>query len=180
MNSSEQNISETGLHTDSVKLDPDNILPTECREQFKDLLQEFDQVFSPDLQGYNGAVGPFEAVVNMGPVEPPQRKGRVPQYSRNKLVELQAKFDALEAQGVFKRPEDIGSRVPLPILSSKENFWRFPFSNSLRRGWTVQQATTISYAGRWFHPTYYRPVEIYHSIRLDECVPSDPTSRKSM
>ena len=38
---------------------------------------------------------------------PPQRKGRVPQYSRDKLVELQQKFDELEEQGVFRRPEDV-------------------------------------------------------------------------
>ena len=47
----------------------------------------------------------------MGPVEPPQRKGRLPQYARGKLVELQQKFDELEAMGVFKRPEDIGISV---------------------------------------------------------------------
>ena len=44
----------------------------------------------------------------MGPTLPPQRKGRVPQYSRDKLVELQDKFDELESQGVFARPEDVG------------------------------------------------------------------------
>ena len=35
----------------------------------------------------------------MRPVQPPQRKGRCPQYARDKLVEL---------QGIFRRPEDIG------------------------------------------------------------------------
>ena len=34
-----------------------------------------------------------------------------PQYSRNKLVQLQAKFDELERQGVFQRPEDIGITI---------------------------------------------------------------------
>ena len=47
----------------------------------------------------------------MGPVQPPQRKGRVPQYSRDKLVELQQKFDELEQCQVFRRPEDIGITV---------------------------------------------------------------------
>ena len=47
----------------------------------------------------------------MGPVQPPQRKGRVPQYSRDKLVELQEKFDELEQCQVFRRPEDIGVTV---------------------------------------------------------------------
>ena len=49
--------------------------------------------------------------LNMGPVEPPQRKGRLPQYTRNKLVDLQNKFDELEKLGVFKRPEDINVAV---------------------------------------------------------------------
>ena len=47
----------------------------------------------------------------MGPVEPPQRKGRLPQYARGKLQELQDKFDNLESLGVFKRPEDVGISV---------------------------------------------------------------------
>ena len=70
-----------------------------------------DSVFDPSISGYNGAVGPFEAFVKMGPVQPPQRKGRLPQYSCNKLVQLQAKFDELELQGVFQRPEDIGKTI---------------------------------------------------------------------
>jgi hypothetical protein len=48
----------------------------------------------------------------MGPVQPPQRKGRLPQYARYTLVELQDKVDiSLEALGVFKRPEDLGVTV---------------------------------------------------------------------
>ncbi len=47
----------------------------------------------------------------MGHVQPPQRKGRVPQYSRNKLKELQQKFNDLEEAGVFARPEDLGIQV---------------------------------------------------------------------
>ena len=43
----------------------------------------------------------------MSPVEPPQRKGRLPQYARSKLVDLQNKFDELEKLGVCKRPEGI-------------------------------------------------------------------------
>ena len=64
-------------------------------------------MFNPSTSGHNGAVEKFEATINMGPVLPPQRKGRVPQYSRDKLVELQQKFDELEKQGVFRRPEDV-------------------------------------------------------------------------
>jgi hypothetical protein len=47
----------------------------------------------------------------MGPVEPLHRKGRLPQYARDQLQELQAKFDELEKLGVFKRPEDVNVSV---------------------------------------------------------------------
>ncbi|KAK3714880.1 hypothetical protein QZH41_001881 [Actinostola sp. cb2023] len=101
----------TVRYSAKVRLDPDNLLPQEVRTQFQSLLDEYDSVFDPNITGYNGAAGPFEAKVNMGPVEPPQRKGRLPQYSRGKLVELQQKFDELEDLGVFKRPEDVGISV---------------------------------------------------------------------
>lgn len=55
-----------------------------------------NEVFNPKFGSYNGASGPFKAVVNMGSAQPPQRKGKVPQYDRNKLVELQQRFDDLE------------------------------------------------------------------------------------
>ena len=94
-----------------MTVDPDSLLDEPTRDRFQKLLLDFDEVFNPDIAVYNGAAGPLKAVVNMGPVQPPQRKGRVPQYSRDKLVELQAKFDELENSNVFKRPEDIGVNV---------------------------------------------------------------------
>ena len=98
-------------HSDSISLDPDGILPPAVRQEFETLHSEFDDVFDPDFKGYNGSAGPFEAVVNMGPVPPPQRKGRLPMYPRPSLVELQNKFDELEKSGVFARPEDVGITV---------------------------------------------------------------------
>lgn len=98
-------------YSESVKLDPDDLLSSEMKSKFRQTLDTYDEVFNPNFSGYNGAVGPFQAKVNMGPVLPPQRKGRVPQYSRNQLVELQQKFDDLEQLGVFKRPEDVGISV---------------------------------------------------------------------
>ena len=66
------------------------------------VLQANDDVFNSTIVGNNGATGPVEATVNMGPVQLPQGKGRVPQYSRHKLVELLEKFDELEQWGVFE------------------------------------------------------------------------------
>ena len=66
------------LHSSSVQVDPDNILPQETQLKFQSLLKSYDTVFDPNIKGYNGAAGPFEAKVNMGPVELPQRKGCPP------------------------------------------------------------------------------------------------------
>lgn len=44
-------------------------------------------------------------------VQPPQREGRLPQYSRNQLLELQQKCDDLEAMGLLRKPEDIDISV---------------------------------------------------------------------
>ena len=106
------------LHTPSalpyhsnVTLNPDNIMPQSDNDKFKSLLNDFDHVFDPKIKGYNGAMGMIKAKVNMGPTLPPQRKGRLPQYNRDKLVELQTKFDELEELGVFRKPEDIDINV---------------------------------------------------------------------
>lgn len=53
------------------KLDPDKIFPESYRSNFYSLLSEYDEVFNPSISGYNGAVGKFEATINMGPVLPP-------------------------------------------------------------------------------------------------------------
>ena len=94
-----------------VRVDPDGKLPLEVRADFHTLHKEYCAVFNTHFKGYNGAAGKCKAVVNMGPTKPPQRKGRLPQYSKNKLVELQDKFDELEQLGVFRKPEDVKVNV---------------------------------------------------------------------
>ena len=101
-------VSKATRHSTSVCLDPDSILPARIYTEFESLHARYDIVFDPNFPGYNASAGDFKAVVNMGPVQPPQRKGRLPQYSRSKLTELQEHFDRLEVLGVFKRPEEIG------------------------------------------------------------------------
>lgn len=98
-------------HTTPIQLDPDNVLSQRDRHEFKMLHDRYNNVFDPTIQSYNGHYGPFEAVVNMGPTLPPQRKGRIPQYNNNRLVELQQKFDELESMGVFAKPEDVNITV---------------------------------------------------------------------
>ena len=98
-------------HSDSVSINPDSILSPKDSESFKSLVRGYDSVFDPEYSLYNHAFGKFEAVVNMGAAKPPQRKGRVPQYSRGKLVELQMELDRLEDLGVFAKPEQLDVTV---------------------------------------------------------------------
>ncbi|CAC5394098.1 unnamed protein product [Mytilus coruscus] len=77
------------IHSDLIRVDPDGLLQLCVKEKFEALLRQYDDVFCPPFKGYNGAVGALEAKVNMGPVQPPQRKGRIPKYSKTQLVTLQ-------------------------------------------------------------------------------------------
>lgn len=106
-----------GPHSSGVKLDPDDCLPNTIRNQFLDLHAEFDDTFSPSISKYNGVSGDIKAVVNIGPTMPPQRKGRMPQYKRDLLLELQNKCDELEDQGVLAKPEQVGVNVEYLNLS---------------------------------------------------------------
>ena len=72
-----------------MKLDPDIIFSDDMRSKFQKLLQDYDGVINPQFATYNGSFGHFKATINMGPTLPQQRKGKVPQYSPDKLVELQ-------------------------------------------------------------------------------------------
>ena len=94
-----------------MSVDPDNLLADNSHLKFQQLLQEHDHVFDPKITGYNGAARPIQATINVRPQQPPQRKGRIPQYSRNQLVELQAMCDEIEQAKVFRRPEDLGITI---------------------------------------------------------------------
>ena len=92
-------------------LTPSLLIPTKYFLSLPTLTQTYSDVFDTKVQGYNGSMDPFEATINMGAIHcspPPQRKDRVPQCARNKLLELHRKFDELENQGVFARPESLG------------------------------------------------------------------------
>ncbi|PFX22774.1 hypothetical protein AWC38_SpisGene12692 [Stylophora pistillata] len=83
-------------YSHGAQLDPNNILEDTIRDQFQQALLKHDRVFGSDLPGYNGAAGSIEAHVNMSPLEPPKRKGRLPLYPRNKLIELQESSTSLK------------------------------------------------------------------------------------
>ena len=99
---------ETSLDYLDVSIDPDGILSKDQQKAFKDAHEQYQEVFdSTTLGKYNGHSGPLEANINMGPTLPPQRKGRMPMYSRSMMEEQQKMCDELEGT-VLLKPEDIG------------------------------------------------------------------------
>ena len=61
-----------GRHSSSIQIDLDGMLSA--------IVQEYNDVFDPNYRVYNGNIGPFEAAVDIRPVERPQRKEHLPQY----------------------------------------------------------------------------------------------------
>ena len=85
----------TTLHSSTVSVDPDKILPVQFRSQLLMILKEFDSVFNTQSGGYNGAAGCEYGSLQTPHPPTPQLKGRLPQYAQTKLEELQKKFDEL-------------------------------------------------------------------------------------
>ena len=79
--------------------------------RFQQLHLNFDDVFQPSIGRYNDHSGKVRARVNIGNSKPPTKKLHVPNYSGNNQQILQDKFDELERQGVFVRPEDVGVTI---------------------------------------------------------------------
>ena len=98
-------------HASLVSVDPDGILPTETKNEFINLHPREAEVFNPNIGLYNHAFGHYEASVNMGSAKPPQRKGRLPLYSRNQLTTLQEHFDEHEKLGVLIKPSTVSTNI---------------------------------------------------------------------
>ena len=91
-----------------VFVDPDNVLPKALQREFQNAHAEYKEVFDSRTIGcYNGASGPLEVKINMGPSLPPHRKGRMPLYNRKLKEEYQKICDELEGT-VLLKPEEVG------------------------------------------------------------------------
>ena len=99
--------SDTKSYLDVV-IDPEKVLTQQQRKQFEKLHEQYKEVFDDRTLGmYNGASGPLEVKINMGPSLPPQRKGRMPLYNRSLKEEYQQVCDKLEGT-VLLKPEEVG------------------------------------------------------------------------
>ena len=95
----------------TVDIQIDAQVPQQWKDSFSSLHSTYASVFQPCIGRYNDHFGKARARVSIGPVSPPNRKLRVPSYSPENQQILQSKFDELEQQGVFARPEDVGVSV---------------------------------------------------------------------
>ena len=103
--------SKKSLYSEGISLNPDKLLTHSEDVPIKELLTSYDEVFNPAITCYNGKSGKCMVEVNVGPNLPPQKKGRLPYYGKDDLIELQDKFDELQAKGILSRPQDIGITV---------------------------------------------------------------------
>ena len=65
--------SNTRLFPTEVSIDPQNILFPNIRRQFKEVHEEYDQVFNPRIESYNDVSGRLRPHISMGPVPPPTK-----------------------------------------------------------------------------------------------------------
>ena len=91
-----------------VSVDPDGQLLAQQRQSVICLTKHFNSVFLTKFGCYNDRSGTIRASINIGPVKPPPRKGRLPLYGQNNVQQLQVEADKLEQLGVLARPEDVG------------------------------------------------------------------------
>ena len=96
---------------DCVNLSEVNTLSKSEKEIFRGIHEDHGSVFTPGIGCYNNYSGKFQHYVNIGPNLPPQRRGRIPDYSNNDKELLQSKFDELLSEGVFARAEEVNQPV---------------------------------------------------------------------
>jgi len=79
----------------AISIDPDGILSSKSRSNFREMSERFTSVFNPDFGVYNDKSGLIRADINLGPVEPPTQKGKLPSitnqiynFCRKKLTNL--------------------------------------------------------------------------------------------
>lgn len=101
----------TGPYSSNITIDPDAQLTGEQRESFVNIHLKYDSVFDPAVGQYNDNSGRLRASVNIGRVEPPTVKARLPDYDDETMNRLQIKCDELEEAKVLAKPEDLGITV---------------------------------------------------------------------
>ena len=99
------------IHSSEIQNHSDNMLTKEERHKFSDIHKRYDAQFTSEFGAYNDHSGYIRTSLHMGPVEPPQCKGKLPFYNTSNMQQLQIEADKLEELGVLRKPEDMGITV---------------------------------------------------------------------
>ena len=92
---------------EEIVVDPNHQLDEKWKLRFQELHNLKKNAFADKIGRYNDHSGKVRARVNIGSAKPPTRKVNIPNYCPKSMHELQDKFDQLEREGVFARPEDV-------------------------------------------------------------------------
>jgi hypothetical protein len=98
-------------YLDKVSIDPDNILNSEWKQRFRDIINNFSDIITPIPGAYNGYFGDVDCSLNFIQDPPASNKARLPGYSHDKLVAMSNIMDEMEKWGVLKKPHDLGITV---------------------------------------------------------------------
>ena len=164
-------------HSSTVRLDPTNLLPPTSEPSSPPsltstitCLTQISVVTTVQLavrgESEHGASGI------------PQRKGLLPQYACNQLLELQHKFVELEAVGVFRRWEDVNITVQYlnpSFLVKKPSGGKCPVTAFADVGRYRKPQPSLMHVGSGLYLTLHCPVEAHYCDRFDQRLLQDPT-----
>ena len=81
-----------------IIIDPDVILDEQWKKKFRDVCQNFEELFTPIPGKYNGYYGSIDNSINFATTPPPSIRAHLPKYSSDKLKIMGEKMDTLESQ----------------------------------------------------------------------------------
>ena len=105
--------SKQGHFSSGISVDPDQQLSPTDIQKFQHVNRQYDAVFNPRIGTYNDNSGVVRASINMGRVDPPPSKARMPNYNMDDLCLMQTKMDHMEDLGVLAKPEEVGVIVEI-------------------------------------------------------------------
>ena len=96
---------------ESIKIDPDNIMPSEMKRKFYEVNKRYERVFTKTPGRYSGAFGDSDTSIrfNNRPVQ--TRKVSSPNYGPEMKMILNKKMNELRQHGVLVKPEEIGVSI---------------------------------------------------------------------
>ena len=116
--------SALSTHSRSVVINQDNIVDSSHANKFAAVHRRYDTDIDPAISTYNHKSEDLKLWLIWDLCYLKQREGRIPQYSRYKLVEPQARFDELEALGILMVIEYLNPSF-LVNKSNRPNEYRF-------------------------------------------------------